>query len=1078
VSDAASGDAEPADPVARLHLAEQLFQQPGAQSDLRRLDRIIALLAPAITEIPRENLLRARAVLLRANAMIRQFEADSDTGHLDQALAELHSANGLFATGTQQQSRYLATITWAAFRAAEQTDSKMALDKAFAAANRGHRQFPNRPDHREGLARVLLLRYDRTGNQQALTRSVQHHRKAVSLTGPGTELSSRLSALANALDRMASSTGAEVDLEAAVHAHRQAAQALADGDPSAATVLCNLGVSLQHLYERTGSVPALVEAVDLHRRALGMTQDPLDIQYAVRAEGLANALAYLFETRQELDTLAEAIEVRRRTLAQGRPEGPIRKPCQGNLAGTLLRRYEFTGDSESLEEAERLQRELVEDPALRGRTRAMRMNAMGAILHRRGLAGAGSLPDLEEAARYLGLAIDAAETDSYEHLPMFRSNLASVLVDRHTRHPDEKLLTEAVGLYRHAIAQTPDGHSERPARVANLARALIAQAEHLQDTAPLDEADRACAAVLDQLPPTDPSTAYSQTIAAEARVCRFRLTGRRADLAAALAGYEHAARHQQSSAAVRFRAAHAGATLATEVGDTQAAYTAFADAVALVERVTSLHLKRDDQELILATLEGLPRDAAATAIAAGHPQEAVVLLEQARNVLLGRAADARTDIDALRELQPALAEELRLIQLQLDGLDQTSSVPASESAPGHTPPPSDQRADLAARYDNTVRRIRACPHLADFHAPTTFATLRTAAAEGTVIIVNVSARRCDALAVTARGVQVVELPHVTTELVAEKAALFLAATTEGSAEDLDPVLAWTWDAIAEPVLRALGLAGPPAPGEPAPRVWWCPTGMATFLPLHAAGYHDRANAQAGHSVLDWTTSSYTPTLRTLIRLRDRPEPAATPRGMLAVAVASSLTAPNATPLTSVEQDVALLRARFAGLTVLAGEAATCEAVLREMGEHRWIHFACHGQQNVNAPFEGHLVLYDDLLTVNRIARQYLPPGELVFLSACETFRAGEVLPDECVTLAGALQVVGYRHVIATQWELFSGLVEQSAAVFYDAVDLGRATRGPGSVTGVAEAVRGAMLATRETSGSRASYWACFVHLGP
>ena len=1079
MSDAGASATEPSNPVERLRRAEQLFQLPGAQADLHQLDRVVDLVAPVIHEIPYEGLLRAGAVLLQATALIRKFEASSDTLHLDRALAELDAASGLFARGTDAQSRYLATVAWAAFRKAEHNESKVALDKAVAAANRGYKQFPDEPNHREGLARTLLLRYDRMGGLGTLTRSVQHYRKAVSLThSAGFERSARLSALANALDRIASSTGAKSDLDAAVQAHREASEAVAEGDPNAATVLSNLGVSLQHVYERTGSLPALIEAIDLHRCAVHMTQSPLDIQYTARTEGLANGLMYLFEAWQNPDTLAEAIEVRRRTLAGCRPDDPIRKPCQANLAGSLFRRYERTRDSESLTEAEQFLRELVDDPSLRGRTKAMRMNAMGAILHGRGLTGAGSTADLEEASRYLRRAIDAAETDAYEHLPMFRSNLAAVLVDRHARLPDEDLLIQAVGLYRQAISQTPDEHTERSARVANLAIALIALAEQQQDTAPLDEADRACESILGALSATDPHVAHCLTVAAEARVCRFRLTGQRAHLATALAGYERAARHQQSPATVRFRAAHTGATLATEVGDIEAAYTAFSDAVALVERVTSPLLSRADQEQILATLEGLPRDAAAMAIAAGHPQEAVVLLEQARNVLLGRAADARTDVEALRDLQPELAEELRLIQLQLDGLGETLSIPNTESAPGHTPPTSDQRASLASRYDDVLRRIRACPDLADFHTPLSFARLHTAAAEGTVIIVNVSTHRCDALAVHADGVEVIELPHVTAELVAENAAQFLSATTEGTSDDLDPVIAWTWDAIAEPVLRALNLAGPPQQGEPAPRVWWCPTGMATFLPLHAAGYHDASNAQAGRSVLDRTTSSYTPTLRTLIRLREQPEIVPAP-DMLAVAVAVSCTAPDAPPLTSVEQDVALLRARFPRLTVLADTAATCEAVLHAMGEHRWIHFACHGRQSIEAPFNGHLVLHDELLTISRIARQRLPAGELVFLSACETFRAGDALPDECITLAAALQVVGYRHVVATHWELFSGLNEHTAKVFYDAVDLQREAQEQAAASGVAEAVRAAMLATRETSGyPPVKYWASFVHLGP
>jgi hypothetical protein len=78
-------------------------------------------------------------------------------------------------------------------------------------------------------------------------------------------------------------------------------------------------------------------------------------------------------------------------------------------------------------------------------------------------------------------------------------------------------------------------------------------------------------------------------------------------------------------------------------------------------------------------------------------------------------------------------------------------------------------------------------------------------------------------------------------------------------------LGWLWEAIALPVLPSLLAAC--APGSPErPRVWWCPTGPLTFLPLHAPGAHN----SDGDSVVDHLMSSYTLTLRLLLRARERP----------------------------------------------------------------------------------------------------------------------------------------------------------------------------------------------------------------
>jgi CHAT domain-containing protein len=368
----------------------------------------------------------------------------------------------------------------------------------------------------------------------------------------------------------------------------------------------------------------------------------------------------------------------------------------------------------------------------------------------------------------------------------------------------------------------------------------------------------------------------------------------------------------------------------------------------------------------------------------------------------------------------------------------------------------------------------------EFYKPIPIVQLRTAAAAGPVIIVNVSSYRCDALVVHADRIQVIELPDLSAEDVADRAGRFLTATDSGSSGDLNDVIVWTWESIAEPVLRELGVTGPPRDGERVPRIWWCPTGMATFLPFHAAGNHVRESSETPRSVLDWTASSYTSTLRALFRLGEMPERSESSRHeMLVVKVASSRIAPDAPPLTGVERDVELLKERFLGLTVLEDDNATCEEVLRAMRSHSRVHFACHGLQDLENPSDGHLALYDERLTIRRIAQQHLPPGELAFVSACETFRAGRSIPDEGTTLAAALQLVGYRHVVATHWKLFGGLTEQVASAFYDTAAVERSEGDPPALEGVAEALRAAMLRAREESDyAPPLYWAPYIHVGP
>ena len=76
-----------------------------------------------------------------------------------------------------------------------------------------------------------------------------------------------------------------------------------------------------------------------------------------------------------------------------------------------------------------------------------------------------------------------------------------------------------------------------------------------------------------------------------------------------------------------------------------------------------------------------------------------------------------------------------------------------------------------------------------------------------------------------------------------------------------------WDRVVQPVFAELGLTEPPPAGQ-ATHLWWCATGLAAFLPLHAAGAHG-SSAPTRYSALDLAVSSYTPSLRTLIQLRQR-----------------------------------------------------------------------------------------------------------------------------------------------------------------------------------------------------------------
>jgi CHAT domain-containing protein len=283
---------------------------------------------------------------------------------------------------------------------------------------------------------------------------------------------------------------------------------------------------------------------------------------------------------------------------------------------------------------------------------------------------------------------------------------------------------------------------------------------------------------------------------------------------------------------------------------------------------------------------------------------------------------------------------------------------------------------------------------------------------------------------------------------------------------LASVLRWLWDEIAEPVLIALGFVETPGPAQAWPRLWWCPAGPLTLLPLHAAGYHEETGA--GRTVLDRVVSSYTPTLRALLEARQALETSPDSARLLIVSLPDT---PDEVPLSDVIRERDLLTSLFSSChTLLDGEAATAAAVQEQLPRHRWAHFSCHGGQNLADPSQGGLLLHDHMLTVTDIsARQH--QGEFAFLSACMTAVGGVNLPDEAITLAVALHYTGYRQVIGTRWSVYDETAADVAeAVYGDLTSTGRF-----QPDRAAHALHKAIRHLRDAERLPAGDWSPFTH---
>jgi hypothetical protein len=454
---------------------------------------------------------------------------------------------------------------------------------------------------------------------------------------------------------------------------------------------------------------------------------------------------------------------------------------------------------------------------------------------------------------------------------------------------------------------------------------------------------------------------------------------------------------------------------------------------------------------LLAEWSGLVADAAACEIRAGHLERAVELLEAGRSVLWAQIFDLRTNLTDLVQQAPHLATRLDQIRTLLDAPLLTTRAEALSAGAGSQVQQLyavdnftvEDRMHLAREFDDLVSEVRGLKGFEHFLAPTPFDQLRAAATNGPIVIVNTSRYGCHALLITITGVQAIDLHDVTLDQVIEQAVAIVGVLERATHRDrpfsdrerdrhtaLD-ILGWLWDTITGPVLTHLGHTSTPKPGTPWPRIWWCPTGLLTVLPLHAAGHHPRHhrpdNLTRTETVLDRVISSYTPTLTALLRAHTTPVPAGSPR-LLAVGMP---TTPGAGDLPAVPTELDRIHARYPittrlqsptrhqlnhGLSPNLAAQPSKSRVLAELQHHPWVHLSCHGSQQMTEPTESAFWLTDGPLRITDLIELRNPGSrELAFLAACRTATGSLRALDEAIHLAAAMQLLGYRHVIATLW---------------------------------------------------------------
>ena len=502
------------------------------------------------------------------------------------------------------------------------------------------------------------------------------------------------------------------------------------------------------------------------------------------------------------------------------------------------------------------------------------------------------------------------------------------------------------------------------------------------------------------------------------------------------------------------------------------AVEAFRLAIDLLPAVASAELDRGDREYGLAEFATLASNAAAAAVQAGDPHQAISLLESGRGVLFAQALQLRSPVDDLRVIAPELADRFQQLSRRLSPAEVQTRPPAPVTTGPHArildlTDQISRRQQIASEQDRVLTEIRGLTGFEDFLRPLTARQVLDDAGAGPVALLNVSRYRSDAIIVSQGSIQIVPLPAVTPQTLTDEVLALLGAleTLTGSVaqrkqgeEDLLKVLDWLWQAVAQPVLSALSIPEA-ASGACRPRLWWVPTGLLSLLPIHAA----TSAACPDQCVASHVISSYTPTIRALGWAARRDSPAND--RTLVVAVPS---APGGVTLPAAYAEGRAIESLNEHATLLAGEAATRDRFLRELPGHENLHFAGHAIGSLYSPSASALLMRDSRVTAREISQLQLAGGNIAYLSACETAVSEITVIDEAINLASAFQLAGFRHVIATLWPIRDDIAIQAARqIWPTAKDSG----------GPAASVDYAVADLRRKYPRQPSIWAAYIHSG-
>ncbi|KAJ7683898.1 CHAT domain-containing protein [Mycena rosella] len=915
-----------------------------------------------------------------------------------------------------------------------------AAERALTATPQDH---PQRASSAVDLALSLLQKYRRLGDIEDLERAQKTAQTAVDQILPDdVNLPELQNILGACLTSRHERSGDAESMEAALQ-HRLATIAVtAEGHPSLPSQLNNLAVCYLGRYKVLGDLDDLVASAKHGEDAVQQaSRHDSDLSVYLNQLAASFMIRYMrFGNLQDLEAAVKNDQEAVVVTPEGHPDLPRRL---SGLTSSLQARYNRLGNLEDIE------------MALQHIKAAVDLTPQGhpelpTYLHYQGIPRYSPYQTASELV---------LETDP--HSPDLLTNYAMLLLERFWTSGAVKDLLGVFQMHQTAFTLTPSNHPDLPKRLSKLAHTMRVMYLVFQNPERLEAAIEADEIVLEVTPEGHPDRPEYLQMLGRHLMERYDKFQDPQDIDSAFMNYSTSFETPTSDPMSSWHAAMDWASFAQvhKFSDVSRAYSA---AFKLLPEIlwvgNPLNVRHEGTRKI--NIGEATSNAFRACVLCGDLPLGVEFLEQGLATTFQQMLQLKTEVDSLPQ-----GDAKKLEQLSSQLYDQKSP----------------DLLAIAADRNKLLQDIRQRPGFKYFLCPKSFKELRGASQKGPVVMLNSHKEHCDAIVILNPTSDPVHIPLL--DVAVEKLFYYQtllqdilqrsnSRTRQSDSSRLfgswectiskpidecfEEMLTWLWKVVVQPIYNALEFYG-----VTKGRLWWCPVGVFTSLPIHAAAPSDQF------------IQSYTSTLGALLNSSSKKSKMPAKLGIVGVTHSNH---GGVSSLPAVERELDTIISivdHNHPVRSLIGAQATVAAVNMQLNNCSWAHLACHGKQDLYDPPKSCLQLYDGSLDLETILKMSLPHAEFVFLAACQTAMGHSELINESFHLGGGLIAAGFRAAIGTMWSMrdddgpiVAGLVYKH--LFAD----GRQPQ----ATDTAEALQ---LAVRKLRDNGVPYqrWMPFIHMG-